>query len=63
MATASAGTGQAPKGEGISDTPRRQWPAVLQYLVRHRDQQLQGLVRAALDGAGHPGPSRRCPWP
>ncbi|MDX7643844.1 hypothetical protein [Aeromonas caviae] len=38
-------------------------PAVLQYLVRHRDQPLQGLARLALDSAGHPRPSRRCPWP
>ena len=32
------------KGEGICDTQRRQRPAVLQYLIRHRDQQLQGLA-------------------
>ncbi|MDX7645000.1 hypothetical protein, partial [Aeromonas caviae] len=38
-------------------------PGVLQYLVHHRDQPLQGLARLALDSAGHPRPSRRCPWP
>jgi len=52
------------QGRGISGTPpRRQRPAVLQHLVRYRDQQLQGLTRLALDSAGHPGPSRRSPWP
>ncbi|MDX7643872.1 hypothetical protein, partial [Aeromonas caviae] len=40
------------KGEGISNTPRRQRPGALQYLVRQRDQQL--LVRHARDGAGPP---------
>ena len=49
------------KGEGISNTPRRQRPGALQYLVRQRDQQL--LVRHALDVTGRPGPSRRGPWP
>ena len=50
------------QGRGISGTPpRRQRPAVLQYLVRHRDQQRQGMARHALDVAGGPGPSRRSP--
>jgi len=35
------------QGKGISGTPpRRQRPAVLQYLVRHRDQQLQVMATA-----------------
>ena len=31
--------------------------------ARARDQQLQVMVRLALDAAGRPAPSRRCPWP
>ncbi len=40
------------KGEGISDTPRRQRPAVLQYLVRQRDLQLQGMAMQEGGGEG-----------
>ncbi|MDX7643854.1 hypothetical protein, partial [Aeromonas caviae] len=61
--SAAAGAGQGhrigrdrpgTKGEGISDTPRRQRPAVLQYLVRHRDQQLQRLASRLVFGIKKP---------